>query len=120
MDTLAGLALAALALAHSTVHGALLLAGAGVLAGIAQIAIVTWIQQRVPPAMMGRTMSLLMFIFMGIGPVSAAVAGSLLKLISLSALFAGAGLALSAIALGCLASPALRGIGSARPEGAPA
>jgi hypothetical protein len=102
------------------VHGALLLAGAGVLAGIAQIAIVTWIQQRVPPAMMGRTMSLLMFIFMGIGPVSAAVAGSLLKLISLSALFAGAGLALSAIALGCLASPALRGIGSARPEGAPA
>ncbi|HEV2621479.1 MAG TPA: MFS transporter [Frateuria sp.] len=120
MDTMAGFALAALALVHSTAYGALLLAGVGVLAGIAQIAIVTWIQQRVPPAMMGRTMSLLMFTFMGIGPVSAAVAGSLLKLISLGALFVGAGLALSAIALGCLASPALRGIGTARPDGAPA
>ncbi|HEV2540726.1 MAG TPA: MFS transporter [Frateuria sp.] len=120
MDTLAGLALAALALVHGTVYGALLLAGVGVLAGIAQIAIVTWIQQRVPPAMMGRTMSLLMFTFMGIGPVSAALAGSLLKLISLGALFAGAGLALSMIALGCLANPALRAIGTARTEGAPA
>lgn len=111
MDTLAGVALAALALAHSTMYGALLLAGVGVLAGIAQIAIVTWIQQRVPPAMMGRTMSLLMFTFMGIGPVSAAVAGSLLKVLSLGALFAGTGLALSAIALACLAHPALRRIG---------
>lgn len=120
MDTLAGLALAALAWVHNTVHGALLLAGVGLLAGIAQIAIVTWIQQRVPPARMGRTMSLLMFTFMGIGPVSAAVAGSLLKLISLGALFAGTGLALSAIALACLANPALRGIGTARPDGAPA
>lgn len=120
MDTLAGLALAMLALVHCTVHGALLLAGVGVLAGIAQIAIVSWIQQRVPPALMGRTMSLLMFTFMGIGPVSAAVAGSLLKLISLGTLFAGAGLMLSAIALGCLSSPALRGIGTARPEGSPA
>jgi len=118
MDTLAGLALATLALVHNTLHGALLLAGVGVLAGIAQIAIVTWIQQRVPPAMMGRTMSLLMFTFMGLGPISAAVAGSLLKLISLGALFAGAGLILSAIALACLASPALRGIGTARTEGA--
>lgn len=120
MDTLAGLALATLALVHSTVLGALLLAGSGVLAGIAQIAIVTWIQQRVPPAMMGRTMSLLMFTFMGLGPVSAAVAGSLLKLISLGELFAGAGLLLSAIALGCLANPVLRGVGAARPDVAPA
>jgi len=57
---------------------------------------------------------------MGIGPISAAVAGSLLKVISLGALFIGAGVALSAIALACLAHPALRGIGSARPDGAPA
>ena len=120
MDTLAGLALATLALVHSTVIGALLLAGSGVLAGVAQIAIVTWIQQRVPPAMIGRTMSLLMFTFMGLGPVSAAVAGSLLKVISLGTLFAGAGLVLSTIALICLANPDLRGIGAARPDGAPA
>lgn len=120
MDTLAGFALATLALVHSTALGAVLLAGSGVLAGIAQIAIVTWIQQRVPPAMMGRTMSLLMFTFMGLGPVSAAVAGSLLKVISLGALFAGAGLTLSVIALCCLANPAMRSIGAARAQGAQA
>lgn len=118
IDSVAGLGLAALSQVHSTLTGAALLAGVGVLAGIAQIAIISWIQQRVPREMMGRIMSLLMFTFMGLGPVSAAVAGSLLKLIGLPTLFAGAGLMLSAIALGCLANPALRGIGTVRMQGA--
>ena len=112
IDSLAGLALAALAFDHSTVMGAALLATTGVLAGIAQIAVVSWIQRRVPPAMMGRTMSVLMFAFMGLGPLSAALAGSLLKLVSLPAMFAAAGLALTAIALTCMSSPALRAIGT--------
>ncbi|MBD8898618.1 MFS transporter [Rhodanobacter sp. DHG33] len=112
IDSLAGLALAALAFDHSTVVGATLLACTGVFAGIAQIAVVSWIQRRVPPAMMGRTMSVLMFAFMGLGPLSAAIAGSLLKVISLPALFAAAGLMLTAIALTCMGSPALRSIGT--------
>ena len=116
IDSLAGLALATLALVHSTITGAVLLAGTGVLAGIAQIAIVSWIQRRVAPEMMGRTMSVLMFTFMGLGPISAAVAGSLLKVISLTSLFAGAGLLLTAIALSCMSSPALRSIGAAGPQ----
>ncbi len=120
IDSLAGLALAALALVHSTVGGAILLAGTGVFGGIAQIAIVSWIQRRVAPEMMGRTMSVLMFTFMGLGPLSAALAGSLLKVISLPALFVGAGLLLTAIALSCMSSPALRSIGAARAEAAPA
>lgn len=115
-DSVAGLALAALALVHSTFGGAALLAGTGVLVGIAQIAIVSWIQRRVAPEMMGRTMSVLMFTFMGLGPLSAAIAGSLLKVISLPTLFAGAGLALTAIALGCLGSASLRSIGTVRPD----
>ncbi|HZX70610.1 MAG TPA: MFS transporter [Rhodanobacter sp.] len=115
IDSLAGLALATLALVHSTITGAVLLAGTGVLAGIAQITIVSWIQRRVEPEMMGRTMSVLMFTFMGLGPISAAVAGSLLKVISLTSLFAGAGLLLTAIALSCMSSPALRSIGAVRP-----
>ncbi|MEO6798590.1 MAG: MFS transporter [Rhodanobacter sp.] len=114
IDSLAGLGLASLALVHSTITGAVLLAGTGVLAGIAQIAIVSWIQRRVAPEMMGRTMSVLMFTFVGLGPISAAVAGSLLKVISLTSLFAGAGLLLAAIALSCMSSPALRSIGTAR------
>jgi len=111
--SLAGLALATLALVHATVTGAVLLAATGVLAGIAQIAIVSWIQRRVAPEMMGRAMSVLMFTFMGLGPISAAIAGSLLRLIPLTGLFAGAGLLLTAIALGCMRSPALRSIGAA-------
>ncbi|HVC16718.1 MAG TPA: MFS transporter, partial [Rhodanobacter sp.] len=113
IDSIAGLALAALALVHSTGAGAVLLAGTGALGGIAQIAIVSWIQRRVAPEMMGRTMSVLMFTFMGLGPLSAALAGSLLKVVSLPALFVGAGLLLTAIALGCMSSPALRSIGAA-------
>jgi MFS family permease len=117
IDSLAGLALATLALVHSTITGAVLLAGTGVLGGIAQIAIVSWIQRRVAPEMMGRTMSVLMFTFMGLGPISAALAGSLLNVVSLTALFAGAGLLLTAIALGCMGSPALRSMGAARQAG---
>ena len=120
IDSLVGLALATLALVHSTVGGAILLACTGVFGGIAQIAIVSWIQRRVAPEMMGRTMSVLMFTFMGLGPLSAAVAGSLLKVIPLTALFIGAGLLLTAIALSCMTSPALRSIGAARVQAAPA
>lgn len=115
IDSIAGLGLVLLGTIHSTWSGAVLLAATGLLAGIAQIAIISWIQQRVSREMMGRTMSLLMFTFMGLGPVSAAVAGGLLKLISLPALFAGAGLALTTIALCCLANPALRSIGAPSP-----
>jgi MFS family permease len=120
IDGLAGLALAALALVHSTFVGAVLLACTGLLGGIAQIAIVSWIQHRVAPEMMGRTMSVLMFTFMGLGPLAAAIAGSLLKVISLATLFTAAGLTLSMIALACTTSPALRSIGAARPGAASA
>ncbi|CAM5427384.1 MFS transporter [Rhodanobacter lindaniclasticus] len=120
IDSLAGLALAALALVHATATGAVLLATTGVFAGIAQIAIVSWIQRRVAPEMMGRAMSVLMFTFMGLGPISAAIAGSLLQVTSLTDLFAGAGPLLTAIALACMRSPALRSIGAPRPTATPA
>lgn len=120
IDSVVGLALAALALVHSTVGGAVLLAATGALGGIAQIAIFSWIQRRVAPEMMGRTMSVLMFTFMGLGPLSAAVAGALLKVISLPGLFAGAGLLLSVIAVSCMGSAALRSIGATTVEPAPA
>ncbi|MGA9853079.1 MAG: MFS transporter [Gammaproteobacteria bacterium] len=110
-DGLSGLVIAGLTLVHNTATGAVLLVCAGLLTGIVQIAIFTWIQQRVPQEMMGRTMSILLFTFMGLGPVSAAVAGALLKVISLPELFAGAGLILTVIALACLNSRQLRGIG---------
>lgn len=115
IDSLAGLAMAALAFDRCTWAGAALLAGTGILGGIVQVTIVSWIQHRVPPAMMGRTMSVLMFTFVGLGPLSAAIAGSLLKVVPLPGLFAGAGLTLTAIAVACMGNPALRSIGTPLP-----
>ena len=110
LDALAGLALAVLSAVHSMLIGAALLVLTGLLAGTEQIAIVTWLQRRVPQAMMGRTMSIVMFTFLGLGPLAAAVAGGLLKVMSLGELFFGAGLLLSAVALLCLTRPSLRAV----------
>ena len=118
-DALVGLSLAAMALVHVTLVGAALMVLVGVLAGIVQISIFTWIQQRVAPEMMGRTMSVLMFVFMGLGPISAAGAGALLKVISLPTLFTIAGLALSGIALLAMSSRGMREIGMPLPAAAP-
>ena len=115
IDFTVGLAVLALTQVHTTLSGAMLLALTGLLGGIAQISVFTWIQQRVPQAMLGRTMSVVMLGFLGLGPLSAAVAGALLKFVSLTVLFGGSGIILSAIALFCLTRPSLRSIGTARP-----
>ena len=73
----------------------------GLLGGFMQVAIFSWIQQRVPRAMLGRAMSIFMFIFMGLAPMAAAITGALLKYVSLATMFAGAGVFLLAAA--CLA-----------------
>jgi len=75
-------------------QGALLMVLVGVLGGFMQVAVFTWVQKRVPPAMLGRSMSLFMFIFMGLVPVASAAAGWLLQVVSLPQLFAGSGLLL--------------------------
>jgi hypothetical protein len=115
LDTVAGVLFALFSLTHTTWYGSMLLAIVGCFAGIAQVALFSWIQQRVPQAMMGRTMSVLFFTFLGVGPLSAALAGLLLKFISLTELFAGAGVALSVIALLCMTRPSLRSISMIRP-----
>ena len=119
IDFTVGLAIALLTQVHSTLGGALLLALTGILGGIAQISVFTWIQQRVPQAMLGRTMSVVMLTFLGVAPLSAAAAGALLSVISLTELFAVCGFTLSAIALFCLTRPSLRSIG-VTPRAAPA
>jgi MFS family permease len=117
LDAAAGLALAALSAVHSVLAGAALLILTGLFAGTVQIAIVTWLQRRVPQAMMGRIMSIVFFTFLGLAPLAAALAGGLLKAISLSELFVGAGLSLTTVAMLCLTRPSLRAI---RLQGAPA
>lgn len=91
VDALAGALLMPLGAIDATWQGALLLLLVGVLSGFMQIMVFSWIQRRVPRQMMGRAMSIFMFIFMGLAPLSAAGTGWLLKSLTLSQLFAGGG-----------------------------
>jgi MFS family permease len=80
-------------------QGLLLAAAIGVLGGYIQVAMFTWIQQRVPPGMLGRMMSLFMFIFMGLPPLAAVLTGWVASRVALTTLFGGAGLCLVGVAL---------------------
>lgn len=92
VDALVGALLLPLAFISATWQGVAINAVIGVLTGFMQVAVFTWIQQRVPRAMLGRTMSMFMFIFMGLAPLAAALAGWLLQWMSLGALFTAASL----------------------------
>ncbi len=109
-DTLMGLAVAILSVVHSLAAGATILLVVGVLQGALQISMLTWLQRRAPRALMGRTMSLVMFAFLGVAPLAAALAGVLANTLTLTGLLAGSGVLFSAIALSCLTRPSLRAI----------
>lgn len=97
-DMIVGALVMPLGRIHSTWQGALLLLAVGTVSGYMQVSVFTWIQRRVPPHMMGRTMSIFMFIFTGLAPLSASATGWLLQSITLAQLFAGGGATLIALA----------------------
>lgn len=80
-------------------QGVLIMLTIGVLGGFMQVGVYTWMQQRVPRAMLGRAMSIFMFIFVGIAPLSAALAGWLMRSITPAQMFAGSGAMLIGIVL---------------------
>ena len=96
-------------------QGAGLMLTIGLLGGFMHVAVFTWIQQRVPPALLGRAMSLFMFIFMGLAPISAAVTGWVMRGITLGQLFAGCGAALVALAAVAFAGSQMRNVTYSRP-----
>jgi len=51
----------------------------GVGGGYVLIMVITWLQRRAPPAMLGRTMSLLTFATIGLNPIAVTLAGALSK-----------------------------------------
>lgn len=93
-DAVIGLLFIPMGMIEATWQGAGLMLAIGLLGGFMQVRVFTWIQQRVPPMFIGRAMSLFMFIFMGLAPISAAVTGWLMKSITLAQLFAASGGAL--------------------------
>ena len=113
-DAIAGLLLLPLGRINATWQGAVLLLTLGALAGFLQVCVFTWIQRRVPPQMIGRTMSIFMFILFGLAPLSAAATGWLLNYVTLNQLFAGGGIMLlGCVALAWIATP-MRHIEAAR------
>lgn len=105
IDASVGLLIAPLGHVTATWQGVALLLATGTGAGFVQVLVFSWLQRRVPPMLMGRTMSLFMFVFVGLAPMSAAVAGAMLRSVALPTLFAAAGGLLVALVVAALAWP---------------
>lgn len=90
-DAAIGLLFMPLGLVTAAWQGAALMFAIGLLGGFMQVGVFTWIQRRVPPALLGRAMALFMFIFMGLAPISAAATGWLMQGIGLPMLLAACG-----------------------------
>ena len=99
VDAIVGCLLMALGQIETAWQGAALLAVTGLLGGYVQVAIFTWIQRRVAPAMLGRAMAVFMGIFLGLAPLSAAATGALLRHLSVGELFCAGGALLLAAAI---------------------
>jgi hypothetical protein len=85
-----GAGMASLTWAPSLSVAGLVLVAIGALAGVANVMVVSWIQTSVPPALLGRTMSLLLLTSVGLAPLSYAAAG-VLATAGVAWLFVGAG-----------------------------
>ncbi len=112
-DAIIGALFMPMGLVQATWQGAALMLAIGLLGGFMQVRVFTWIQQRVPPALIGRAMALFMFIFMGLAPVSAAATGWLMKGVTLAQLFMASGAALVVLVALAFALTPLRQVNDA-------
>lgn len=109
IDSIAGGVFLVFGHVHAAWQGALLLLPLGALGGFVQVAVYSWLQKRIPPAMLGRSMALFMFIVMGLAPLASATAGAALRVLDVTELFTAAALCLLAVvALGALLTPIRR------------
>jgi Major Facilitator Superfamily len=111
IDAVAAFVLMPLGKIETVWQGVFLVGALGVLGGLIQVGVYSWIQRRVEPAMIGRAMSLFMFIFVGLAPLSAALTGWLLTIVTLERLFLGAGITLLAIILAALVGGGMAQVG---------
>jgi hypothetical protein len=108
VDAVVGVLFMPMGLITATWQGAALLGTIGLLGGFMQVSIFTWLQGRTPPMLMGRVMSMFMFIFLGLAPLSGALAGWLLRSVTVSQLFMGCGGLLVCLVLGAMSMSPLR------------
>jgi MFS family permease len=101
------LAIATIGVLPNELSMAAALALAGLVGGYNNVVLISWFQQRVEHAFMGRVMSVLMFGWVGLMPVSYPLAGALAQW-SIDGMFVIAGLTAAGIAALCALSPSLR------------
>jgi MFS family permease len=85
--------------------------GIGLTIGYANVVMISWLQKRTEPELLGRVMSIVMLGSVGLGPVSSLLAGVLVE-VNLALLFAASGGLLLLFAISALASPQVRAIRS--------
>jgi MFS family permease len=95
-----GIGLILMSFTSVMLFAALIALATGVGGGYILITVITWLQRRTPPMMLGRTMSLLTFSTVGLSPIAISIAGVLIKWSDTVFLaFAGALLALVALVI---------------------
>ena len=108
-SAIVALAIATLGVLPTEFSMALVLAVAGLVGGYNNVVLISWFQERVDHALMGRVMSVLMFGWVGLMPVSYPIAGALAQW-SISGMFVISGAAGVAITAACAVSPNVRAI----------
>lgn len=107
---IAGVCTILLGFVHTTRAGMVCTGVMGLGFGYIDVVIFTWLQRRVPEELVGRMMGLVMFVIVGVHPLSNAVSGLVLS-IDTVALFAGAGGVLCAAMAIYAMIPAVRSLG---------
>lgn len=102
-----GAGMITMALITATWAGAAIMATLGLGNGYLSIRLVTYLQHRTPPDLLGRIMSLIFFANVGLAPLSQALAGALSRY-TVNGLFVGAGIAMLAVAAWLALQPFVR------------
>ncbi len=105
-----GIGLAALSAVFSTAVAFLLTAVVGFAMGYVNLTFLTWAQQRVPKALMGRVFGVILLGSVALVPVSQVVAGALVA-VSLSGMLVVAGVTMTVLTLAAATLPAVRRMG---------
>ncbi|MCY4075166.1 MAG: MFS transporter [Acidobacteria bacterium] len=102
-----GLVIAGLGFAESVAQAAVLAGVMGAGGAVVNVMLVTWLQSRTEPSLLGRVMSVVMFAAVGLTPLSYAVAGFVAEA-HVTAMFVGSGTLVVVVAGAAAASGALR------------
>lgn len=111
-DLCSGIAIGWLGHANSFVAAAPALILVGITVSYGGVLSLSWIQERVPPALAGRVLSIIMFAVLGLTPLSMAAAGFLAAHYSITTLLTISAAAIGATALAGMVTPAIRRFGA--------